>query len=93
MSTATAAVPALTRPAVGDRVEVDVTIMGETFGVEVEVVQVDDDGPRGVRIIGRPEGSLVTAYARHTWRPIAAHTGQHLQGCVSCYAAAEEVGR
>lgn len=59
------------RPAVGDRVEIDVQIMGETFPVEVIVAQVDDDGPRGVRIIGRPEGTHVTAFARHEWRPIA----------------------
>lgn len=83
----------LPRPAVGDRVEVDVQIMGETFGVEVTVVQVDDEGDRGVRIIGRPDGSLATAFARREWRPIAPHTGQHLQGCRACYAATEEAAR
>ena len=56
---------------VGDRVEIDVIMMGDTFPVEVIVVQVDDDGSRGIRIIGRPEGTLSTAFARHEWRAVA----------------------
>lgn len=61
----------LTAPQVGDHVEIDVQIAGEIIPVEVVVVQVDDEGPRGVRIIGKPEGSLVTAFARYEWREVA----------------------
>lgn len=59
-------------PAVGDRVEIDVKIAGETLPVEVIVAQVDDEGPRGTRIIGRPEGALVTAFAAYDWREVVA---------------------
>lgn len=54
-------------PKIGDRVLVEVQIMGETFDVEAEVVHIDEDGPRGTRIIAVPEGSLATAYARYEW--------------------------
>lgn len=54
----------------GDRVIVDAVLFGEVYPVEVVVVQIDDDGPRGTRIIGRPEGTHSTAFARHQWRPV-----------------------
>lgn len=54
----------------GDRVIVDAVLFGEVYPVEVIVVQIDDDGPRGTRIIGRPEGTHATAFARRSWRPV-----------------------
>lgn len=68
--TATAAAPARI-PAIGDRVIIDALLMGKTIPLEVIVAQVDDEGPRGIRIICRPEGSLVTAFARYEWREVA----------------------
>lgn len=56
-------------PRIGDRVEIDISIMGETIPLEVVVVQVDDEGPRGIRIIGQPEGAH-SAFARHQWRTV-----------------------
>lgn len=58
-------------PALGDRVIVDAVIMGETYAVEVIVVQVDiHPGTLQPRIIGRPEGTYATAYARTEWREV-----------------------
>ena len=54
----------------GDRVIIESVLMGETFEEEVIIVQIDDEGPRGIRIIGRPEGTLVMAFARYEWRPV-----------------------
>ena len=47
----------------GDRVIIDIVLMGETMPLEVIVAQID-----GERIIGRPEGSVATAFARTSWR-------------------------
>lgn len=80
---------ATTAPAVGDRVEITVTLMGLPVSLETVVVQVDDEGPRGVRLIVRPEDSVAT-FVVYDWRPVTPHAGQHLQGCVACY---EAVGR
>ena len=77
---------AIATPSVGDRVDVKVTLLGTPIWLEVIVVQVDDEGDRGVRIICRPEGAQAT-FARYEWRVIETHTGQHLQGCAACYAA------
>lgn len=58
-------------PAIGDRVIVDVTIMGETLPTEVIIAQVDTDSKtRKTRIIGRPEGTLAMAFARTEWREV-----------------------
>lgn len=60
-------------PALGDRVLMDVTIMGEVYPVEVIVAQIDvDPDTRRLRVIGRPEGTLVTAFARTEWREVEA---------------------
>lgn len=65
-------VPAAPRvPAVGDRVIVDVHLIDRLIPVEVIVAQVHDtlEGPE---IIGRPEGTLVTAFASREWREVPA---------------------
>lgn len=59
-------------PALGDRVVVDVVLFGEVYAVEVVVVQVDARPGMTPRIIGRPEGTEATAYARTEWREVSA---------------------
>lgn len=66
------AAQALRVPALGERVIVDATILGEVYPVEVIVVQVDTHPGTGqARIIGRPEGTHSIAFARTTWREVS----------------------
>lgn len=65
MTTATA--PTARPVAVGDRVMIEHVDLGETIQSEVVVIQVDEDGERGTRIIGRPEGCLSLSFARYEW--------------------------
>jgi len=64
---------ATTQPTVrlGDRVLIESTIMGKTGEIEVVVVQIDEDGDKGLQIIGRPEGTLTMAFARYEWKPVS----------------------
>lgn len=59
---------ALIAPRIGDRVIIDCTLMGETVPVEVIVSDVWPEADGRIRIIGRPEGTVSVAFARHEWR-------------------------
>ena len=70
---AAAAAEGLRVPSVGDRVVVDATILGELYAVQVVVAQIDvDPVSRKLRVIGRPEGTLVTAFSATRWREVVA---------------------
>jgi hypothetical protein len=59
-------------PAIGERVIVDATILGEEYAIEVEVVQVDiHPGTFQPRIVGRPVGTSLTTFARTEWREVS----------------------
>lgn len=67
-----AAARGLRVPAIGDRVVMTATLLGEACDVEVIVTQVDvDPTSRRLRVIGRPEGTLTIALARTEWRELA----------------------
>lgn len=57
-------------PAIGDRVVMDVTLLGEVYAVEVIVAEVSVNAARVLQVIGRPEGTVVTAFARTEWREV-----------------------
>lgn len=57
-------------PAIADRVVMDVTLLGEVYAVEVIVADVSVNAARVLQVIGRPEGTLVTAFARTEWREV-----------------------
>lgn len=57
-------------PAIGERVVMDVTLLGEVYAVEVIVAEVSVNAARVLQVIGRPEGTLVTAFARTEWREV-----------------------
>ena len=57
-------------PAIGDRVVMDVTLLGEVYAVEVIVAEVNVNAARVLQVIGRPEGTVVTAFARTEWREV-----------------------
>lgn len=60
-------------PALGDRVVMDVTLLGEVYAVQVLVAKVDvDPASHKLRVIGRPEGTVVTAFASTEWREVGA---------------------
>lgn len=59
-------------PEIGDRVVMDVRLLGETYPVEVIVAEISVNAARMLQVIGRPEGTLVTAFARTEWREVAA---------------------
>ena len=43
---------------------------GEVYAVEVIVAEVNVNAARVLQVIGRPEGALVTAFARTEWREV-----------------------
>lgn len=57
-------------PSIGDRVVMDVTLLGEVYAVEVIVAKVNVNAARVLQVIGRPEGTVVTAFARTGWREV-----------------------
>lgn len=57
-------------PALGDRVVMDVTLLGEVYAVEVIVADVSVNAARVLQVVGRPDGALVTAFARTEWREV-----------------------
>ncbi len=57
-------------PAIGERVVMDVTLLGEVYAVEVIVSEVNVNAARVLQVIGRPEGAVVTAFARTEWREV-----------------------
>lgn len=57
-------------PAIGERVVMDVTLLGEVYAVEVIVSEVNVNAARVLQVIGRPDGALVTTLARTEWREV-----------------------
>ena len=59
-------------PSIGERVVMDVPLLGEVYAVEVIVAEVSVNAARVLQVIGRPEGTVVTAFARTEWREVGA---------------------
>lgn len=57
-------------PAIGERVVMDVTLLGEVYAVEVVVAEVNVNAARVLQVIGHPEGTVATAFARTEWREV-----------------------